>query len=256
MNGDVLKMEKLLIGRNALITGGAGGIGASTATTFAREGANIVIADIKYDSAVEFCSKLEAEYGVKAKAYDFNARNFASIESFVEQVENEFGPIHILVNNAGISNTVTLEEMTEDAWDLVMDVNLKGPFFLTQKVFERMKERRDGRIVNLASIAGERGAVKSGPHYSISKAGMIVFTKVLAKLGGEYGITANSVSPGVVETDMTKSLGLSIDTYPDIYLKRLGDPTDVANTILFLVSSLGSYLTGQNISVNGGQTMR
>jgi len=249
-------MEKMLVGRNALITGGARGIGAATAVAFAKEGANVIIADINYDGGVELCTKLEADYGVKAKAYKFNARDFASISPFVEQVESEFGPIHILVNNAGISNTTTLEEMTEDAWDLLMDINLKGPFFLTQKVFEKMKERRDGRIVNLASLAGERGAVKSGPHYSMSKAAMIVFTKVLAKRGGEYGITANSVSPGVIETEMSKSLGLSIDTYPDIYLKRLGDPEDVANSILFLVSPLGSYLTGQNISVNGGQTMR
>lgn len=245
---------KLLENKNALITGAAAGIGREIAKALGRQGAKIVIADINMDAAEKTAADIGA-LGVKAAAKMLNVKNVDTFARFVEEVEKEFGDIDILVNNAGITNTIKLLEMKPDEFDLVMDINIRGAFFLSQKVFERMMQRKYGRIINIGSISGERGAKLAGAHYSISKAAVIMMTKVFAKNAADSGVTVNTVSPGIIDTDMTAQLGSKINP-DDVPMNRMGTPQEVAQAVVFLASDMASYITGQNISVNGGQSMR
>lgn len=248
-------MEKLLKGKNALITGGAGEMASTIARTLAKEGAGIVLVDLNAEAVDKVARQIGEECGVPAVGYAYNLCDFAKHADFIDQVEKEFGEIQILVNVAGITNTITYRDITEEDWDKMMSINLKAPFFFTRELFFRMQERGEGRIVNLGSISGERGAKYAGPHYSISKAGLICFTKVLAKLAGDSGVTVNTVSPGIIASRMTNDLGSQVYSY-DVPMDRMGTPQEVADGILYLVSPLASYVTGQNLSVNGGQSMR
>jgi len=248
-------MEKLLKGKNALITGGAGEMASTIARTLAKEGAGIVLVDLNAEAVGKVAQQIGEECGVPAVGYAYNLCDFAKHADFIDQVEKEFGEIQILVNVAGITNTITYRDITEEDWDKMMGINLKAPFFFTRELFFRMQERGEGRIVNLGSISGERGAKYAGPHYSISKAGLICFTKVLAKLAGDSGVTVNTVSPGIIASRMTNDLGSQVYSY-DVPMDRMGTPQEVADGILYLVSPLASYVTGQNLSVNGGQSMR
>lgn len=248
-------MEKLLNGKNALITGGAGEMASTIARTLAKEGAGIVLVDLNAEAVKRVAQQIGEECGVPAVGYAYNLCDFATHADFIDQVEKEFGEIQILVNVAGITNTITYRDITEADWDKMMSINLKAPFFFTRELFFRMQERKEGRIVNLGSISGERGAKYAGPHYSISKAGLICFTKVLAKLAGASGVTVNTVSPGIIASRMTNDLGSQVYSY-DVPMDRMGTPQEVADAILYLVSPLASYVTGQNLSVNGGQSMR
>ncbi len=248
-------MEHQLQGKNALITGGAGEIASTIAKTLAAQGVNIMVADLNVESANVVAKDLAETYGVSSKGYYLDVTNIHGHSSFVKEVEGDFGPIDILVNIAGITSGVMYQEMTEENWDVMMDINIKGPVFLTRDIFFAMKTRKSGRIVNIASLAGERGARFAGPHYSISKAGMLCFTKVLALQAGDSGVTVNSVSPGLIDSSMSRMLGHQINP-ADLPMNRLGTPQEVADSVLYLVSDLASYVTGQNISVNGGQTMR
>ena len=166
---------------------------------------------------------------------------------------DHFGRIDILVNNAGISNTKKLEEIDEAEWDHMMDTNLKGTFFLTQAVFQEMKRNGYGRIVSIASVAGEQGGLYSGMHYSISKGGILTMSRCFAREGAPYGITSNVVSPGVVNTPMGREEGLPVDGIP---LGRMAEPKEVAQAVAFLSSEEASYITGVTLDVNGGQMIR
>lgn len=244
----------LLQGRNALITGSGAGIGRSIAIAMAQQGANVAVADINERAATEAAEELR-NYGVSSRAYTIDISKADTLGEFVENVEDSLGPIDILVNNAGVTSTTRVLEMTPEEWDFVMGVNCRGTFFLSQAVFAKMLERNSGRIINLGSISGERGARFAGAHYSVSKAGVIMITKVFAKCAAGTNITINTISPGVIETDMTKRLGTKIDP-EDVPMNRMGTQDEVAQTAVFLASDMASYITGQNISVNGGQTMR
>jgi 3-oxoacyl-[acyl-carrier protein] reductase len=243
----------LLKGKTAIITGGARGIGKAIAQKFASEGANVAITDIVVDDAAQaFVKELEAA-GVKAKAYVSNAANFAETQTVVNEIQKDFGQIDVLVNNAGITKDTLLMRMTEEQWDAVITVNLKSVFNYTKAVQMIMLKQKGGSIINMSSVVGVGGNAGQS-NYSASKAGMIGFTKSIAKELGSRGIRSNAIAPGFIITDMTHKLPDEVrnEWINRIPLKRGGTPEDVANVALFLASDLSSYVTGQVIPVCGG----
>jgi len=247
---------KLLNGKNAIITGAARGIGEGIALKFAEQGCNVAFTYIS-DGSAERAKILEEKLtamGVKAKAYQSNAGDFAACDIFVNDVLNEFGSIDICVNNAGISKDNLLLRMTPEQWDEVMQVNLKSVFNMTRHVIRPMMKARSGSIINMSSVIGEMGNAGQSS-YAASKAGILGFTKSIAKELGSRNIRCNAVAPGFVETDMTSYLkeGEGAEKYKaDIPLNRFASTEDVANVCLFLACDMGSYITGQVISVCGG----
>jgi len=247
---------KLLEGKNAIITGAARGIGEGIALKFAEQGCNIAFTYVS-DSSAEKAKMLEDKLtamGVKAKAYQSNAGDFAASEVFVNDVLKEFGSIDICVNNAGISKDNLLLRMTPEQWDDVMQINLKSVFNMTKQVIRPMMKARSGSIINMSSVIGEMGNAGQSS-YAASKAGIIGFTKSIAKELGSRNIRCNAVAPGFVETDMTSYLkeGEGAEKYKaDIPLGRFANTEDIANVCLFLACDMGSYVTGQVISVCGG----
>ena len=247
---------KLLEGKNAIITGAARGIGEGIAIKFAEHGCNIAFTYVS-DSSAEKAKTLEDKLtamGVKAKSYKSNAGDFAASEVFVNDVLKEFGSIDICVNNAGISKDNLLLRMTPEQWDDVMAINLKSVFNMTKQVIRPMMKARSGSIINMSSIIGEMGNAGQSS-YAASKAGIIGFTKSIAKELGSRNIRCNAVAPGFVETDMTSYLkeGEGAEKYKaDIPLGRFASTADIANVCLFLACDMGSYVTGQVISVCGG----
>jgi 3-oxoacyl-[acyl-carrier protein] reductase len=246
-------MEKLLKGKNAIVTGGGAGIGKAIAVALAKHGANVAVADISAETAEETARELQ-NFGVKAKAYQMDLSKIEGHKVFVEQVEEDFGAVDILVNNAGITFAVGVLDVTPEMWDAVQDINLRGTFFLSQAVFAKMMERKTGRIINIASISGDRPADRSDAAYCTSKAGIIMMSKVYAKAAKDTEITVNSVSPGLIETEMSKRIG-SVVTSEKVPMGRMGKPEEVADAVVYLASDLASYVNGQNIRVNGGQFM-
>ncbi|MGB5006222.1 MAG: 3-oxoacyl-[acyl-carrier-protein] reductase [Ferruginibacter sp.] len=247
---------KLLNGKNAIITGAARGIGEGIALKFAGQGCNVAFTYIS-DGSAERAKILEEKLtamGVKAKAYQSNAGDFGACDIFVNDVLNEFGSIDICVNNAGISKDNLLLRMTPEQWDEVMQVNLKSVFNMTRHVIRPMMKARSGSIINMSSVIGEMGNAGQSS-YAASKAGILGFTKSIAKELGSRNIRCNAVAPGFVETDMTSYLkeGEGAEKYKaDIPLNRFASTEDVANVCLFLACDMGSYVTGQVISVCGG----
>ena len=250
---------KLLAGKTAIVTGAARGIGEGIALKFAEQGANVAFTFIS-DSSAEKAKALEEKLtamGVKAKAYQSNAGDFTACELFVNDVLKEYGQIGICVNNAGISKDNLLLRMTPDQWDEVMQVNLKSVFNMTKQVIRPMMKARSGSIINMSSVIGEMGNAGQST-YAASKAGVIGFTKSVAKELGSRNIRCNAIAPGFVETDMTSYLnaGDGADKYKaSIPLGRFGTAEDVANVALFLAANLSSYVTGQVISTCGGLNM-
>ena len=247
---------KLLERKNAIITGAARGIGEGIALKFAEHGCNIAftyISDGSTGKAKTLEEKLTA-MGIKAKAYQSNAADFTACESFVNDVIKEFGTVDICVNNAGISKDNLLLRMTPEQWDDVMQTNLKSVFNMTKQVIKPMLKAKSGSIINMSSVIGEMGNAGQSS-YAASKAGIIGFTKSIAKELGSRNIRCNAVAPGFVETDMTSYLkeGENADKYKaDIPLGRFATTDDIANVCLFLASDMGSYVTGQVISACGG----
>lgn len=247
---------KLLEGKTAIVTGAARGIGEGIAVKFAEHGANVAftyISDGSAGKAKTLEEKLTA-MGVKAKAYQSNAGDFAACEVFVADVVKEFGTIDICVNNAGISKDNLLLRLTPEQWDDVMQVNLKSVFNMTKQVIRPMIKAKSGSIINMSSVIGEMGNAGQSS-YAASKAGIIGFTKSIAKELGSRNIRCNAIAPGFVETDMTSYLkdGEGSEKYKaDIPLGRFASTEDIANVALFLASNLGSYVTGQVISACGG----
>jgi 3-oxoacyl-[acyl-carrier protein] reductase len=247
---------KLLEGKTAIITGAARGIGEGIAIKFAEQGANVAFSYVS-DSSAEKATALEQKLlamGIKAKAYKTNAGEYAQCESFVNDVLKEFGNVDILVNNAGISKDNLLLRMTPEQWDEVIKVNLNSVFYMTKQVMRPMMKARAGVIINMSSIIGEMGNAGQ-TSYAASKAGIIGFTKSVAKELGSRNIRCNAIAPGFVETDMTSYLkeGEAAEKYKsNIPLGRFASAEDIANVTLFLASDMGSYVTGQTISVCGG----
>lgn len=247
---------KLLEGKNAIITGAARGIGEGIALKFAAQGCNIAFTYVS-DGSAEKAKALEeklASMGVKARAWKSNAGDYAACESFVNDVLKEFGAVDICVNNAGISKDNLLLRMTPEQWEDVMQVNLKSVFNMTKQVIRPMMKARSGSIINMSSVIGEMGNAGQSS-YAASKAGIIGFTKSVAKELGSRNIRCNAVAPGFVETDMTHYLkeGEGAEKYKaDIPLGRFASTEDIANVCLFLACDMGSYITGQVISACGG----
>ncbi len=247
---------KLLQDKVAIITGAARGIGEGIALKFAEQGANIAFTYVSDSSAVK-AKALEDKLiamGAKAKAYQSNAGDFVACENFVNEVVKEFGQIDICVNNAGISKDNLLLRMTPEQWDDVMQTNLKSVFNMTKQVIRPMMKAKSGSIINMSSVIGEMGNAGQSS-YAASKAGVIGFTKSIAKEIGSRNIRCNAIAPGFVETDMTAYLkeGEGADKYKTgIPLGRFGTAEDIANVTLFLASEMSSYVTGQVISACGG----
>jgi 3-oxoacyl-[acyl-carrier protein] reductase len=247
---------KLLEGKTAIVTGAARGIGEAIAIKFAEHGCNVAftfISDSSKDKATALEQKLVA-LGVKAKAYQSNAGNFAACEIFVTDVLKEFGQIDICVNNAGISKDNLLLRMSPEQFEEVIQVNLNSVFYMTKQVIKPMMKARSGAIINMSSVIGEMGNAGQSS-YAASKAGVIGFTKSVAKELGSRNIRCNAIAPGFVETDMTSYLkeGEGAEKYKaQIPLGRFATTEDIANVTLFLASDLGNYITGQTISACGG----
>jgi len=247
---------KLLEGKTALITGAARGIGKAVALRFAQEGCNIAFTDLIHNDTVQKTEEEIAAYGVKVKAYASNAANHDETQNIVAEIAKEFGRIDILINNAGITKDGALKRMTEEQWDTVITVNLKSIFNFTKAVQPIMWKQASGSIINMSSVVGVSGNSNQA-NYSASKAGIIGFTKSIAKEFGIRGIRCNAIAPGFIITEMTGVLPEEIkkEWESKIPLKRGGTPEDVANTCLFLGSDMSSYITGQVIKVCGGMNI-
>jgi len=246
---------RLLEGKTALITGGARGIGKAIAVAFAKQGANVAFSDLRYDDSAAMLENELASYGVKAKGFASDAGNLAASEQLADNVVENFGRIDILVNNAGITRDTLLMRMTEEQWDMVIQVNLKSVFNLTKAVQKYMLKQRSGSIINMSSVVGIGGNAGQA-NYAASKAGMIGFTKSVAQELGPRNIRCNAVAPGFIETEMTAGLPEDVKKSwaEKIPLRRAGVADDVANVCIFLGSDLSQYITGQVLPVCGGMT--
>lgn len=243
---------KLLQNKVAIITGASRGIGKSIALKFAENGADIAFTDIRRDENMEATEKELAALGVKAKGYESDASSFDGSANTVSEVLKDFGQVDVLVNNAGITKDNLLMRMNENDWDLVMNINLKSVFNLTKQILRPMMKQRAGSIINISSVVGVFGNAGQA-NYSASKAGIIGFTKSIAKELGARNIRSNAIAPGFIETEMTQKLPEEIkqgfrDAIP---LKRMGSGEDVANAALYLASDMSTYISGQVLSVCG-----
>lgn len=243
---------KLLEGKTGLITGAARGIGRSIALAFARNGANVAFTDISYDENMKSLEAELTQLGVKAKGYASDAGDFTDSQRVVDEIVKDFGRVDILVNNAGITRDTLLMRMGEEQWDLVMKVNLKSVFNLTKAVQKYMLKQKSGSIINMSSVVGVSGNAGQA-NYAASKAGIIGFTKSIARELGSRNIRANAVAPGFIVTEMTHQLPEEVreDWIKRIPLRRGGTPDDVANVCVFLGSELSAYVSGQVINVCG-----
>ncbi len=247
---------KLLQGKVAIVTGGSRGIGRAIATELARQGADVVFTGRSLnDNTASLEEELKA-LGVRARAYATDAGDFKAAHDFVEEVIRDFGQVDILVNNAGITQDTLIMRMSEQQWDEVIAVNLKSVFNLSHAITPVMMRARKGSIINISSVVGVTGNAGQA-NYAASKAGVIGFTKSLAKELGSRGIRVNAIAPGFIQTDMTAVLDDKVvaDWVKTIPLRRGGTPEDVASAVAFLASDGAAYITGQVLNVCGGMVM-
>ncbi len=246
----------LLEGKNAIVTGGSQGIGAATALELAAEGANVCLTYRRHAEEADAYVRKISEMGRKAIAVQCDIAVFAEAEQVVKQALDAFGRIDILVNNAGMNWDAVSWKMTEEQWDRVLEVNLKGYFNFTRHVAPLFKEQQYGKIINITSINGMRGKFGQS-NYSASKAGIIGYTKAVARELGAFNVNVNAVAPGLIETAMLRDSSNRekvVDmAMGEIVLKRLGQPEDLAYVIAFLASDKARHVTGEVIRVDGGQ---
>lgn len=243
---------KLLAGKTALITGASRGIGKAIALKFAQEGCNVAFTDLFEDESMKGTEAELLALGVKAKGYASDAADFGDTSKVVDRIVEYFGQIDVLVNNAGITKDTLLMRMTEEQWDAVINVNLKSVFNFTKAVQKTMLKQRSGSIINLSSVVGVSGNAGQA-NYSASKAGIIGFTKSIARELGSRGIRSNAIAPGFIITEMTAKIPEDARKAweASIPLKRGGTPEEVAGVAAFLASDLSSYVSGQVIQVCG-----
>ncbi len=246
-------MSKPLQGEIALVTGASRGIGAAIAELLAAQGAT-VIGTATTDSGAAAIGERLAAHGGHGRA--LNVTDAAALDAVLDGIAKEFGPISILVNNAGITRDNLLMRMKEDDWASIIDTNLTSVFRTSKAVMRGMMKARKGRIINIASVVGVTGNAGQA-NYAAAKAGIIGFSKSLAKEIGSRGVTVNVVAPGFIDTDMTKALPEEARTalIGDIALERLGSPEDIAHAVAFLASPAAGYITGETLHVNGGMYM-
>lgn len=240
-----------LSGKTAIVTGAGQGIGAAIALKLAGHGADIIIIDKK--EAAEIADQIKI-HGRKCKSYQADISDFKAAEKIISEIAVESGRIDILVNNAGINKDSVIWKMTEEQWDAVLNINLKGYFNYIRAISPLFKEQKSGKIVNITSINGMRGKFGQA-NYSAAKAGIIGLTKTLAKELGKYNVNVNAVAPGLIETEMMRNADERVreNARAEIVLGRFGQPDDIANIVLFLVSELSKHITGEVIKVDGGQ---
>lgn len=241
----------------AVVTGSTRGIGKAVALAFASAGANVVICGRDLKKAQEAANEAKKYGSGRCVAFKCDVSRSGDVKNMIEAAVAEFGKIDILVNNAGVVDIGSLTELSEGSWDRTIDVDLKGVFLCSQAVAKHMIKRKYGKIVNIASIAGLVGFL-GAPHYCAAKGGVVNLTKEMALELAGFGVNVNAIAPGVIETDMTKSM-LSDEKakqqlLANIPLKRIGKPEDIANAVLFLASDNASYITGTTLVVDGGWT--
>lgn len=246
----------LLKGKVAIVTGAARGIGRMIALRFAQEGAEVAFTDLSRDENMESLEKELSSLGVKGRGYVSDASDYEQTHQVVDQIVEDFGKVDVLVNNAGITRDTLLMRMDEEMWDLVIKVNLKSVFNFTKAVQRYMLKARTGSIINMSSVVGVNGNAGQA-NYSASKAGILGFTKSVAKELGSRNVRCNAIAPGFIITDMTDKLPENVkeEWIKTIPLKRGGLPEDVANVSVFLASDLSSYVTGQTLQVCGGMSV-
>ena len=244
---------KLLENKVTLITGATRGIGKGIARKFAKQGSSVAFTYVSSEEKALTLSKELKEMGVNAKGYKSNAGKFNEAQDLIDQILTDFGQLDVLINNAGITKDGLLMRMSEENWDDVIHINLKSVFNLTKASLRNFLKQKSGSIINMSSIVGVQGNAGQS-NYSASKSGIIGFTKSIAQELGSRNIRCNAIAPGFIETEMTGALGEDVvNTWiQNIPLKRAGKPEDVANCCLFLASDMGSYVSGQVISVCGG----
>ena len=244
-----------LNGNTAIVTGAGRGIGRDIALSLARQGADVAVLDVDIEGAKETAGLIE-EAGQGALAVKCNVADYAGVQECVKEVLSWRDQVHILVNNAGITRDNLLLRMGEEEWNMVISINLTGTFNMTKVVTKHMFKKRYGRVVNIASVIGQMGNAGQS-NYAASKAGIIGFTKSVAKEFAPRGVTANAIAPGFIDTPMTAVLPENVQEQMRsmIPLGRFGTGDDVANVVLFLVSEQGGYVTGQVINCDGGMVM-
>jgi NAD(P)-dependent dehydrogenase (short-subunit alcohol dehydrogenase family) len=246
-----------LEGRVALVTGAGRGMGRAIAVALAEDGASVAVNDVTAEAVVAVAEELRTK-GVDAMAVPADVANAEHVRDMVARVANELGPVGILVNNAGLLRPTRFQDIPEDEWTSVIDVNLKGTFLCSQAVLTHMRDQRWGRIVNLSSTAGKNVSTVGGAHYTAAKAGILGLTRHLANEVAADGITVNAVCPGLIDTDMVRSTisADEVERYAHSFpIKRLGEAWEVARLIRFLTSDDAGYITGASLDINGGDLM-
>jgi len=246
-----------LTNKIALVTGAARGIGKAIARKLAENGAQVIVNDVNIQETEKTCNELRKDkLNVSANCCDVG--DSIQVQKMVKEILDYHGTIDILVNNAGIVQSAIVEEMAEEEWDEVMRINLKGVFNCCKAVLHAMKKQKKGKIVNISSLAGKNGGIKAGAAYAASKAGVICFTKTLARELAASGINVNSVAPSMVETELARSFTTKEqrkELLMGVPLNRFGKEEDIAELVLFLSSNSSDYITGETININGGSYM-
>lgn len=251
------KQNKRFEGKTVIVTGAGQGMGKAVALAFGSEGAGVVICDIHDEAAQQVAREIESNGG-KSLWTNTDVSDKVQVDSMIAKAINEFGTIDVLVNNAGLLYSTPVDEISEDEWDLVLRVNLKSVFLCSRAVLPVMKAKKNGKIVNMSSSAGRSTSELGGAHYTTSKAGLLGFSRHLARETAPYGINVNAICPGLICTPMISSdvcrekLEYFIGQIP---MKRLGKPEEAADLVLFLSSEQAAYITGATIDFNGGSLM-
>ena len=244
-------------GKVAIVTGAGRGMGRAVALRLAAGGASVVVNELRLADAERVAAELKSA-GTKSLAIEGDVTNAEDVRRMAKRATDEFGAVHILVNNAGVLRPTPVIDIEEDEWDFVVGVNLKGTYLCSRAVLPAMRSQGWGRIVNFSSTAGKNVSTVGGAHYTAAKAGILGFTRHLAKEEAGYGITVNSVCPGLIDTEMVRDTisDDSADAYAASFpIQRLGEPEEVAELVAFLASDRASYITGASLDINGGDLM-